>query len=302
MKVIIGTRGSDLALWQAYYTQSLLKKNGVESELQIIKTQGDKIQHLSFDKMEGKGFFTKEIEEHLLDNKVDVAVHSHKDLETTEPEGLTVVAVSDRENPSELILIRKDKVDKTQPLSVIKNGIIGTSSARRKSQITFFRPDLEIKDLRGNVPTRINKLRNGDYDAIMLANAGVSRLELNLDDLFTEVLDPTYFIPAPAQGVLAWQAKATNKAVNSVFAKLNNEQIEQVLAVERGVLKACNGGCQIPLGVYCKPTDNGFSVWVSYAQELGSPLKRFVLEGENPAELVAKCMEIINQQPEKKKF
>lgn len=159
--LIIGTRGSELALWQARFVQSLLKDIGLDSELKIIKTQGDRIQHLSFDKLEGKGFFTKEIEEALLNGETDLAVHSHKDLPTEQPAGLIIAAVSGREDPSERLLIRKEAVDNRKKFSLRKQARVGTSAARRKSQLLAFRPDLILEDLRGNVPTRVQKLRDG---------------------------------------------------------------------------------------------------------------------------------------------
>ena len=154
MKITIGSRGSDLALWQAHHVKNRLEQLGAEVTIKIIKTQGDRIQHLSFDKMEGKGFFTKEIEAALLAEEIDLAVHSHKDLETTQPQGLIIAAVSEREDPSELILVRKECVDLNQPLDFKEGAIVGTSSARRKSQLLNIRPDIQIKDLRGNVPPR----------------------------------------------------------------------------------------------------------------------------------------------------
>jgi hydroxymethylbilane synthase len=172
-KIIIGTRGSDLALWQANFVKDSLAALNIQAELKIIKTQGDRILHLSLDKLEGKGFFTKELEEELLAGTIDLAVHSHKDLPTENPPGLIIAAVSEREDPSELLLILKDCVDVHQKLSVKYGGIVGTSSNRRKAQLLAYRPDLEIKDLRGNVPTRVKKLRDENYDAIMVAKAGV---------------------------------------------------------------------------------------------------------------------------------
>ncbi len=160
-KIKIATRGSELALWQAHFVQAELKKLGAESELLILKTQGDRIQHLSLDKLEGKGFFTKEIEEALLTNQADLAVHSHKDLPTESPEGLVIAAVSYREDPRELILIRKESYDRKRKFGYKENAVLGTSSARRKAQLLAFRPDTKTEDLRGNVPTRIQKLRDG---------------------------------------------------------------------------------------------------------------------------------------------
>ena len=246
----IGTRGSDLALWQAHFVKAKLENLGCEVLLQIIVTQGDRIQDLSFDKLEGKGFFTKEIEAALLNNDIDLAVHSHKDLETTQPEGLCIGAVSYREDPSELLLMRKIAQDPTQHWGLKAGAVIGTSSARRKSIIKALRPDLQIEELRGNVPTRIDKLRAGHYDAILLANAGVSRLQLSLDDLHTLVLDPTEFVPAPAQGVLGLQIRQNDVQTQAMVAQLNHPDVASQIAIERGVLQALQGGCQLPLGVF----------------------------------------------------
>ena len=246
----IGTRGSDLALWQAHFVKAKLENLGCEVHLQIIVTQGDRIQDLSFDKLEGKGFFTKEIEAALLNNDIDLAVHSHKDLETSQPEGLCIGAVSYREDPSELLLMRKTAQDPAQKWGLKQGYIIGTSSARRKSIIKALRPDLQIEELRGNVPTRIDKLRSGAYDAILLANAGVSRLALDLKDLHTLVLDPTEFVPAPAQGVLGLQIRQNDAATQAIVAQLNHADVASQIAIERGVLQALQGGCQLPLGVY----------------------------------------------------
>lgn len=246
----IGTRGSDLALWQAHFVKNQLEQLGCEVALQIIVTQGDRIQDLSFDKLEGKGFFTKEIETALLNNDIDLAVHSHKDLETTQPEGLCIGAVSYREDPSELLLMRTSAQDATQKWGLKQGAVIGTSSARRKSIIKALRPDLLIEELRGNVPTRIDKLRNGAYDAILLANAGVSRLKLPLHDLQTLVLEPTEFVPAPAQGVLGLQIRQNDTQTQEIVGQLNHPEVAAQIAIERGVLQALQGGCQLPLGVY----------------------------------------------------
>lgn len=262
-KIIIGSRGSDLALWQAHFVQGELEKLGCEVELKIIKTQGDIIQHLSFDKMEGKGFFTKEIEAALLDKSIDLAVHSHKDLETNFPAGLTIAAVSEREDPSELLLIRKQAIDTKQVWDLKKKPLLGTSSGRRKAQVLKFRPDAVLKDLRGNVPTRINKLRNGEYDAIMIARAGVSRLELDLSDLHQVVLNPTEFIPAPAQGVLGLQIREEDYELAQLLQSLNSPRVQQRIKIERRVLNLMQGGCQLPLGVYC-PSDE--EVHVAFAK------------------------------------
>jgi hydroxymethylbilane synthase len=266
--ILIGTRGSELALWQANFVKDRLAEIGVNSELKIIKTQGDKILNLSFDKLEGKGFFTKELEEELLNGTIDLAVHSHKDLPTTNPEGLIIAAVSEREDPAELLVILKDCVDLQQKLSVKFGGLVGTSSNRRKSQLLSVRPDFEIDDLRGNVQTRLQKLRDENYDAIMLAKAGVIRLGYDLSEEFhVEELEPTELIPAPAQGVLAIQIRESDKALFEMLQPLNNLVVAEQIGVERKVLNMFEGGCQLPLGCYCRKDGSLFQVWTAKASD-----------------------------------
>lgn len=267
-KLIIGTRGSDLALWQAYHVKSQLEELGCEVELNIIKTQGDIIQHLSFDKMEGKGFFTKEIEAALIDGTIDLAVHSHKDLETNSSAGLVIAAVSEREDPADLLLIRKSGVDANQQWGLKKNAIVGTSSARRKSQILRFRPDVELKDLRGNVPTRIQKLRDENYDAILLANAGVIRLKIDLSEFEAVALNPSEFVPAPAQGVLGLQIRESDVVLAEILDKLDHKETRERIAIERKVLNRLDGGCQLPLGVYCPNTEEAY---VAFSNSFSEP-------------------------------
>lgn len=264
-KLIIGTRGSDLALWQANFTKDKLAEIGVESELKIIKTQGDKILNLRLDKLEGKGFFTKELEEGLLDGSIDIAVHSHKDLPTLHPAGLIIAAVSEREDPSELLLILKDCVDVTQKLSLKTGAQVGTSSNRRKAQLLAMRTDLNIEDLRGNINTRIQKLRDENYDAIMIAKAGVARLNLDLSEFHMEVIDPTELVPAPAQGVLAIQIRENDQELYELLQKINDADVEASIAVERKVLNLFEGGCHMPLGCYCRKEDEQFEIWTSKA-------------------------------------
>lgn len=264
-KLIIGTRGSELALWQANFVKDRLAGININAELKIIKTQGDRIINLSFDKLEGKGFFTKELEEELLAGTIDLAVHSHKDLPTEHPPGLTIAAVSEREDPAELLLILKDCVDVHHKLSVKFGGMVGTSSNRRKAQLLALRPDLEIDDLRGNVPTRISKLRDEAYDAIMIAKAGVSRLGIDLNEFYVEELGPTEFIPAPAQGVLAIQIRENDQELFEALQALHHPDVAEELSVERSVLKSFGGGCHLPLGCYCRKHEGKFQVFTSKA-------------------------------------
>ena len=293
-KIIIGSRGSDLALWQANFVLRKIQKLGLSAEIKIITTQGDSVQDLSFDKLEGKGFFTKEIEEALLKKEIDLAVHSHKDLPTTSPEGLKIAAVSEREDAAELIVIRKECVDIGQKFAFKRNAIVGTSSARRKSQLLAFRNDITIEDLRGNVPTRIQKLRDKKYDAIMLANAGVERLRIDLSEFKVLRLDPKECIPAPAQGVLALQIREEDHELFEYIHKLNSEKVEDIVGVERKVLNLFDGGCQLPLGVYCIKEDNKFKVWTSKADAWDNMPKRLYTESFTDEGLAEKIVNQLN--------
>ena len=289
-KLIIGTRGSELALWQANFVKDKLAENSIAAELKIIKTQGDRILNLSFDKLEGKGFFTKELEEELMAGTIDLAVHSHKDLPTENAPGLIIAAVSEREDPSELLLILKDCVDVHQKMSLKYGAIVGTSSNRRKAQLLAYRPDLEIKDLRGNVPTRIDKLRNERYDAIMIAKAGVSRLNIDLSEFHVEELTPVELIPAPAQGVLAIQIRENDRDLFEALQILNHPNVAEELAVERTVLKLFGGGCHLPLGCYCRKDEGMYQVFTSKADEGDDFPDRLFLESETTDGLAEKVV------------
>ncbi len=287
----IGSRGSDLALWQANHVKRQLENLGCSVDITIITTQGDAIQHLSFDKLEGKGFFTKEIEQALLDNTIDLAVHSHKDLETNQPEGLKIACVSEREDPADLLLIAKGSVDSSKVWNLKENAIVGTSSARRKSQVLRFRDDVQIRDLRGNVPTRIQKLRDNQYDAILLAKAGVDRLEIDLSEFEVFVMDPTEFVPAPAQGVLALQIRESDTALFETLQKMNHPEVQKRIAVERKVLNLMQGGCQLPLGVYC---DENEIVYVSYSSNWENGSNWYEYSTDNLDDLAEIIVEDLN--------
>ncbi|RZL49801.1 MAG: hydroxymethylbilane synthase, partial [Pedobacter sp.] len=288
--LIIGTRGSDLALWQANNTKDRLASIGINAELKIIKTQGDKILNLRLDKLEGKGFFTKELEEELLGGTIDIAVHSHKDLPTTNPPGLIIAAVTEREDPSELLLILKDTVEVSNKLSLKKGAMVGTSSNRRKAQLLALRSDLNIEDLRGNVPTRIQKLRNEDYDAILLAKAGVNRLNIDLSEFHVEVVDTTELVPAPAQGALAIQIRESDTELFAALQQINDAATAEEIAVERKVLNLFEGGCHMPLGCYCKKENGFFEVWTSKAETDEDFPDRLFLRSETTEGLAEKIV------------
>lgn len=257
---------------------------GVPSELILIKTKGDKIQNLSFDKIEGKGFFTKEIEDQLLQNKIDIAIHSHKDLETEFPAGLKIAGVSYREDPAELLLIRKDSVDSRLDLEFKTNAVVGTSSARRKAQVLSLRPDITLQDIRGNVPTRVNKLREGQFDAIMLAKAGINRLNLDISDLHAVRLDERKFIPAPAQGVLAYQCRIDDDEMQEIIDRLADNEMQKIVDIERSILNKFGGGCHKPIGVLAQKVDDQFKVRVTYGQDWDKAPRRVTFMTQNSSE------------------
>jgi hydroxymethylbilane synthase len=246
--------------------------------------------------MEGKGFFTKEIENALLNKEIDLAVHSHKDLETTNPEGLVIAAVSERENPADLLLVRKDCIDQSQKFDLKKDAVVGTSSARRKAQILHFRPDVSIEDIRGNINTRVQKLRDGKFDAILIALAGIKRLEFDLSDLHVVEMDPTEFVPAPAQGVLGLQVREDDSEIIEVLRKVDNEEVSQRVKVERGVLKIFNGGCQLPLGVYCVRKNGKFVADAAMAEEWNTKVAKLHLESETTEGMAQQIVDGLKKQ------
>ncbi len=298
-KLVIGTRGSDLALYQANFIHDVLvNEHKCVVDIKIIKTSGDKIDTISFDKMEGKGFFTKELEDALLNKEIDLAVHSLKDLMTSQPAGLKLGAAGYRADRREMLLIRKESLGSNNVLPVKDGGIIGTSSARRKCQIVHHNQTLQIKDLRGNVPTRINKLRDGQYDAIIIAAAGVKRLKLNLDDLEVVLLDAVIFLPAPAQGILGIQIRDDDQFIESIISKLGSKDEMISASLERGLLAKFDAGCSLPLGVYSE-NNNGHltlkAVLGTQENDQWSGLKKVEISGTDIEQIVSDAFQKLNQ-------
>jgi len=255
----IGTRGSDLALWQARRVAALVQERlGSSAELVVVSTKGDRIQNVSFHKMEGKGFFTKELQQALLDERVDLVVHSLKDLPTEEPEGLEIAAVPERTTAADLLIAPKGTLHPTpaEPLGLPEGARLGTSSLRRAAQALALQPGLQVQALRGNVPTRVRKLREGQYDAIVLAAAGVGRLELDMDDLDVRGLPPEVMLPAPGQGALAIEARAGDPRTRGLAA-LHDPQAARLVHAERHLLSLMGGGCHLPLGCLATAEEDG---------------------------------------------
>src|SRR5690606_5974303 len=216
---------------------------------------------------------------------IDLAVHSHKDLPTVHPPGLTIAAVTAREDPSELLIIHKDCVDPKKRLALKHNAVVGTSSNRRKAQLLAMRPDLEFDDLRGNVLSRVEKLRDENFDAIMLAKAGITRVNVDLSDFHVEELPPVEIIPAPAQGVLAIQIRESDNQLSEVLQSINNAAVADTIAVERKVLNLFDAGCHAPLGCYCRKQGDLYEVWTSNAEDSETFPDRLYLAAESTAGL-----------------
>jgi hydroxymethylbilane synthase len=250
--MIIGTRGSDLATTQtSTVADKISSKLGIEVELEIIKTRGDMITDRPLRELEGRGYFTRELEEALLSGKIDLAVHSFKDMPSESPRGLTIAAVSEREDPADLLIINKGSfIPEMEEIPLSREAIVGTSAVRRETQIKAKRPDLTVKDLRGNVPTRLRKLSEGQYDAIFLASAGVRRLSLDLSVFQVLRFEPEVFVPSPGQGALAVQMRTNDPELEKVKGAVHDRDTFTATSIERDVLARFGGGCSLPLGAY----------------------------------------------------
>ncbi|HEY3296491.1 MAG TPA: hydroxymethylbilane synthase [bacterium] len=284
--MVIGTRGSDLARFQANWVAGQIKeKLGITPEVRIISTQGDRVTDRPLRELEGRGYFTKEIEEALLSRAVDVAVHSFKDMPSKAPDGLAVAAVTEREDPADLLIMRRDAYDEhAGEIPLRTDAVVGTSAVRRAAQLRALRPDVSNKDLRGNVPTRVLKLENGQYDAIFLASAGVRRLGLDLTKFVVCRLDPGRFVPSPGQGALAIQMRVNDAHLPAVHKALNEKMTEIATTIERDVQRMFGGGCSLPLGVFARMEDGFWQASGFWEKENHEALAADV-SGEYPAGL-----------------
>ncbi len=246
----IATRGSELALWQANWVRDGLGRAGdLNVELVVLKTKGDRVLDRALSSIEGKGFFTKEIEEALLSGRAEVAVHSYKDLPTEPVPGLIVAAVPPRGAVNDLLLIRRDQVDRSEePWPLPRGARVGTGATRRIAQLRAGRPDVRVVEIRGNVQTRVRKVRAGTCDAVILAQAGLDRLGLDLSDMLVVDLLETGFLPAPAQGALAVQCRENDPETTALLQALHDEETATCVEAERRLLTLFQGGCSLPLG------------------------------------------------------
>jgi hydroxymethylbilane synthase len=250
--IIIGSRGSELALWQANWVKSKLESHFQDITLSVerIKTKGDKIPDTALSKLGDKGLFTKEIEQALLDNRIDLAVHSLKDLPTVLPEGLIISTVTERAE-------RRDAFISKKYLSLVDlphGAIVATGSLRRRSQLLNYRDDLNIVDIRGNILTRLRKYDESDYDAMVLAYAGLERL--GLEHRVKHIIPTGIILPAVGQGVMAVETRDDDNELNELVEVLHNENSFIEITAERSFLRCLEGGCQIPIGIYSEVKNN----------------------------------------------
>jgi len=253
-KIIIGSRGSELAFWQANFTKRELEKNNknLHVEIKIIKTKGDKILDVALSKIGDKSLFTKELEVALLNKEIDLAVHSLKDLQTKIPDGLKLAAVSKRHNVEDVLIARKKE---TTIFSLKENAVVGTGSLRRKSQLLHLRPDIKTEELRGNVPSRIKTFLNSNWDAIILARAGVERLKLS--KFISSFIPVDIMLPAVGQGALGIEIREDNKIVNEIVQSIHHEDTYIAVLAERALLRTLEGGCQVPIGAFAEVKSTG---------------------------------------------
>ncbi len=268
----IGSRGSSLARWQADHIAAELRKLGQQVSIEILVTTGDRIQQAPFLQVGAKGMFTKEIEEALQEHRIDLAVHSLKDLPTEMPPYFVLAAIPPRVDARDaFVSVRHAKF-----VALPQGAVVGTSSLRRQAQLRALRPDLDVRELRGNVDTRLRKLREDLYDAIILAAAGLDRLGL-ADDV-KELFSPQQMCPAAGQGALAIECRADDAATQAIVAALDHAPTRFAVQVERTALATMEGGCHVPVGVYCAPEKTGWTVTGVVARPDGSEVLREILD------------------------
>jgi len=291
-KLRLGTRGSDLARTQSGTVAASLAAAGFDVELVIIKTAGDQNQTALFGSIGPQGVFVREIEQALVEKRIELAVHSFKDLPTQSPAELVVAAVPARVDPADLLLVRREALadSKKEFIPLARSAKVGTASARRRVWLKHFRSDLNIEPLRGNVPTRLRKLKEGAYDAIVLAAAGVERLtaEQRLGDL-GEIefirLDPSKFVPAPAQGALALQCRRDDRRVLAALATIDHAPSHLAVKAERDALARAEGGCDAAFGAYCVKRDGAHELLAMH--ERNGVVRSARVRGRDPKKLGA---------------
>ncbi|MEJ8765050.1 hydroxymethylbilane synthase [Oceanobacillus sp. HCA-5259] len=281
-KIIVGSRRSNLALTQTKWVIEQLKQAGVKNEFVIeeIVTKGDQILDVMLSKVGGKGLFVKEIEQALYDKRIDFAVHSMKDMPAVLPEGLIIGSIPVREDYRDAFISKNDLKLNELPAGAI----VGTSSLRRSTQILAARPDLEIKWIRGNIETRLRKLREEDYDAIILAVSGIKRVGMDLS-IVTEYLDPEVCVPAVGQGALAIECREDDEEMREILSLINDEETTETVTAERTFLDLLEGGCQVPIGGHAYYKEDELVMTALVGTPDGKTILKEVVKGKNPVEV-----------------
>jgi hydroxymethylbilane synthase len=250
-EIVIGSRGSKLALWQSEWVKARLEESGARVRIEIFKTSGDVMRDVPLATIGGQGAFTKELEVALLDGRIDVAVHSLKDLPTVNPEGLSITATPPREDARDALVLRSDADAGGASIESLPAGaVVGTSSLRRIAQLKHLRPDVRVKDLRGNVDTRLRKLDAGEYDAAILASAGL--LRLGLGRRISAAIETDVMLPAVSQGSLGVQTRAHDEETNALVSRLDDAPTRAAVIAERALLRKLGGGCQVPIAAHAR--------------------------------------------------
>lgn len=295
MKVVVGSRGSNLALTQTNWVISQLKKyhTDVEFEVKIIKTKGDLIQNVALDKIGDKGLFVKEIEQQLIDGHIDIAVHSMKDMPSSLPEGLKFAGIPKREDVRD-VLVLKEGYKSLEDLP--KGATIGSGSKRRKYQLLKHRSDLNIVPIRGNIETRMRKIETENLDGVILAASGIIRA--GLQENISYYLDIDTVIPAPAQGALGIEIRSNDTIIENILTCLSDEISEIQVSAERGFLDGINGSCHIPIGAYCKVEGENISLTGLFGDEEGKRLITKSIDGKSSEarELGLKLAKLISEE------
>lgn len=278
-KIIVGSRKSNLALTQTDWVIDQLKKAGIKNEFEVKKivTKGDRILDVTLSKVGGKGLFVKEIEQAMYDKEIDLAVHSMKDMPSQMPEGLTITSVPEREDHRDAYIAKDNVALKDLP----EGSIVGTSSLLRSAQVLAERPDLEVKWIRGNIETRIRKLDDEDYDAIILAVSGLKRVGLS-EELITEYLEPEVCVPAVGQGALAIECREDDDELRALLDKINDEYTTKTVTAERTFLHLLEGGCQIPIGGYAYLQGDEMVLTALVGTPDGKTILKEVVRGTDP--------------------
>lgn len=292
-KIVVGSRKSNLALTQTKWVINQLKEAGIENEFEIKKilTKGDRILDVTLSKVGGKGLFVKEIEKAMYEKEIDLAVHSMKDMPSVMPEGLTITSIPVREDHRDAFISKKNLSLRDLP----EGAIIGTSSLRRAAQMLAERPDAQIKWIRGNIETRLRKLKEEDYDAIILAVSGLKRVGLS-EDLITEYLEPDVCVPAVGQGALAIECREDDVELRELLDKINDDYTTKTITAERTFLHLLEGGCQVPIGGYAYLEEDDIVLTALVGTPDGKTILKEVVRGQDPQIVGEEAAELLINQ------